>query len=151
MKKGILSFLFLTAFLVLMMAGFVSLPDYHNNASLFAKDADIKVMINNAASQIKPLKSGDVYYVPLNFPLEEGKNTWQVTVEYDKTKNTVNVQKTLNKQKLRGDTICPRCGGNGRCQACYPPGSGRNISGNGSCSACDGSGKCFYCNGNGSY
>ncbi|MDQ7824546.1 MAG: hypothetical protein RDV48_17215 [Candidatus Eremiobacteraeota bacterium] len=115
-----------------------------------AKGKSPAVFINSAASAIVPVESGGSLFLPLNFPLEEGKSTWTVTLDYNKEKGTVNVQKSLAKEKLRGDTKCSRCGGSGKCQSCYPAGSGKSIN-DGVCNGCDGNGKCFYCNGAGSY
>jgi hypothetical protein len=117
----------------------------------WAKDQILKITLNGSPSTLKPLESGGQQFVPLSFPLDEGKTTYQVTVDYEKSSGTVKVMKTKAAPKLRGDkTKCPRCGGSGKCQACYPAGSGKNIN-DGSCSACDGNGKCFYCNGQGEY
>jgi hypothetical protein len=117
----------------------------------WAKDEPVKVIINGNPSQLQPVEAGGRLYLPLDFPLDQGKNNYKVTVEYDKVKGTVTVQKQIVRDKVRGDTECSRCSGKGKCQACYPAGSGKNISGDGACSACDGTGKCFYCNGKGSY
>ncbi|MDQ7824544.1 MAG: hypothetical protein RDV48_17205 [Candidatus Eremiobacteraeota bacterium] len=118
--------------------------------AMWAKEGGLKITVNNAPSEITPLESGGTLLVPLSFPIEEGKSTWTVTMEYDKAKGTLNIQKTLYKEKLRGDTKCQRCDGTGKCQACYPAGSGKNAVGN-PCYICDGTGKCFYCNGEGKY
>ncbi|MHC9538869.1 MAG: hypothetical protein AB9903_05065 [Vulcanimicrobiota bacterium] len=71
-------------------------------------------------------------------------------MEYDKANGTVKIQKSKYKIKLRDKTTCTRCTGSKKCQACYPAGSGKNVSDN-SCSVCDGTGKCFYCDGKGEY
>lgn len=46
------------------------------------------------------------------------------------------------------DTICPRCSGSGKCQACG--GTGENASGY-PCSVCSSNRKCLYCDGKGIY
>ncbi|GEM_PF-1081899 len=121
-----------------------------STAALFAAEEAVKVFINNSPSAMKPVDEKGTLFVPLNFPVQEGKTNWTVTVEYDKSSRTVKIQKTQVKQKLRGDMQCSRCSGSGKCQACYPSGSGKNIN-DGPCNACDGNGKCWYCNGKGSY
>jgi DnaJ-class molecular chaperone len=117
----------------------------------WAKEQAFKVTVNDKEVQITPVASGDMQVIPLSFPLEEGKSTWNVSIDYNKADRTIKIGKTMAREKLRDVTICSRCGGNGRCPSCYPAGSGRNISGTGPCYSCDGTGKCFYCNGYGSY
>lgn len=121
-----------------------------STAVLLAAEEAYKVFLNNSPSTMKPVDEKGTLFVPLNFPVEEGKTNWTVAVEYDNASRTVRIQKTKVKQKLRGDTKCNRCDGSGKCQACYPAGSGKNIS-DGTCNACDGTGKCFYCDGKGKY
>lgn len=115
-----------------------------------AKEAALKILINNKESTLQPLESDGVLFVPLSFPVTEGKSSWQVSLDYDKNAKTVTIQKVKNRQKVREKTKCSRCSGTGKCQACYPAGSGETASG-GTCGICDGTGKCFYCDGKGEY
>ena len=150
MKKSLITPIVLVSLFSLLLiaaSAFMLNPDM----SLLAKDKTLKVLINDKEVELKPMESAGTMMIPLHFPLQDGESTWQVTMDYNKDKGTVTIKKALTREKLRGDSICPRCGGNGRCQACYPAGSGRNITGSGPCYGCDGTGKCFYCNGNGSY
>jgi hypothetical protein len=150
MKNSLTSAIVLVSLFSLLLIA-ASMFTINADMSLLAKDKALKVLINGKEVDLKPLESGDTVMIPLHFPLQDGESTWQVTMDYNKDKGTVTINKALTREKLRGDTICPRCGGNGRCQSCYPAGSGRNINGTGPCYGCDGTGKCFYCNGNGSY
>jgi hypothetical protein len=117
---------------------------------LKAEEGVIKVFINKSPSTLKPLEADGRLYVPLSFPVEEGKGAWKVTIEYDKAKGIVNIEKAPAREKQRGDTKCSRCDGSKKCQACYPAGSGKNAN-DGTCSICDGTGKCQRCDGLGSY
>jgi len=134
-----------------LMAGFSRFQGgMLQTAAVCAAEQALKVFINDSPSSVKPVDEKGTLFVPLNFPVEQGKTSWTVTVDYDKASGTVKIQKGQVKQKLRGDTKCNRCSGSGKCQACYPAGSGKNIN-DGACNACDGNGKCFYCDGKGDY
>lgn len=116
-----------------------------------AKEDAIKVFINKKESKIVPVQTDKNILMPINFPVEQGEQTWEVKTKYDPKTKTLNVTVVNKKREVRGDRIkCNACGGSGDCQACYPSGSGRNIQGN-ACPTCNGTGKCFICNGDGSY
>ena len=114
------------------------------------KKSTIKVFVNDKESKVAPVKAGKKEYMPLNFPVEEGEQTWEVKMKYDPKTKTLKVHKINKKRKVRSRIKCNLCGGSGDCQACYPAGSGKNIQGN-ACPACDGTGDCMMCNGDGSY
>lgn len=116
----------------------------------WAAGVPLKVFVQNAPSSLKPVTIDGKMYLPVYFPVEKGKSTWQVTVNYDAAAKTVKVEKSLNAMKLRGDHKCERCNGDGKCQSCYPAGSEKNIQGD-ACPVCNGNGKCTMCNGEGSY
>lgn len=145
----ILSFI-ITLIMINLCIVIIQPASAETNHCVMASEPAPKVTVNKASSFIKPIESEGTYYVPLSFPAIEGKSTWQVTVEYDKSGNIVKIEKVKVDNKVRGDTKCQRCNGTGDCQACYPAGSGKNINGD-SCGICDGTKKCQYCNGKGNY
>jgi len=115
-----------------------------------AEESLFKVIINGAESKLQPVESQSVQYVPLFFPLEDGNISYQINIECDNNKKIARIEKIKINKKLRGDHKCERCEGTGKCQACYPAGSGKNIQDN-PCPVCDGTGKCTTCRGEGNY
>ena len=140
--------IFLIVFAVLFV-GIVAVNILSPTFVTRAKDA-WKVLINGKPSKVTPKKAGKMEYIPLNFPLEEGEQVWEVKMKYNPETKKVEITKVNKKKEVRGDTKCELCNGTGKCQACYPPGSGKNIQGD-PCPACDGTGDCMICNGEGSY
>ncbi len=134
----------------MLLCVFVFCAVHSKKICTWAAETALKIIVNNYESNLKPIESDGVLFVPLSFPVEEGKSTWEVSVEYDKTKGTVKIQKNKFKIKQREKTKCPRCTGSKKCQACYPAGSGKTATDK-SCPVCDGTGKCFYCDGKGEY
>jgi len=116
----------------------------------WAQGTPLKIFVNDAPSQLKAIEVDGAEYVPLYFAAEPGKATYQVTVSYDAPSRTMKIEKIKKGKRFRGDHNCERCSGSGKCQACYPVGSGKSIQGEG-CPVCNGSGKCTMCNGAGSY
>lgn len=113
-----------------------------------AKKQVMKILVNDRESNIKPITVNGKKYIPLHFPLDKKEKTWEVSVKYDTKTDTVKIKKIIKGRKLRGDKDCHMCNGTGRCQECYPIGSGNNLQ-NDACPVCDGTGNCWYCNGTG--
>jgi hypothetical protein len=134
--------------LILSMTLFIVVLVQHFR--LQADEAKLKVLINNSPTKLQPMESKGHLYIPLSFLMEEGKTVYQVKITYDKAKGTITIEKVRIGEKYREKTKCLRCDGTGKCQACYPAGSGENANG-GSCSVCDGTGKCQRCNGEKEY
>ncbi len=137
------------ALLLLACLG-LSLALQQERVSLNASEEALQVLINGHDTKLKPIESNGVLYLPLTFPVEEGKSVWQVKVNFDKTKNRVTIEKIKAGEKYREKTKCDRCTATGKCQACYPSGSGSSANG-GTCNICDGTGKCQKCDGNKEY
>jgi len=117
-------------------------------ATAWAKSSPLKIFINEKPSTVKATEVDGVPYVPVYFPAEKG--TYEIKVSFDKTTNTMRIEKKKDVPVLRGDHNCERCSGSGKCQSCYPVGSGKSIQDE-SCSVCNGTGSCGMCNGSGKY
>lgn len=122
-------------------------------------DEAMSVYINGEKSELVCEKKGDLYLLPLEFPFQEGNNNWEVVINYDKEAKKVDVEKKFHPMEellpVRGDNdpyICNLCSGSGKCQTCWPAGSGKSYGeGSDPCSTCGGNGKCWYCGGKGKW
>lgn len=147
-KKTILIAILLT--IVLTVGIFLAMPTGVKEFTARAGEKVMQIFINQKPSKVKVEKIGDKCYVPLYFPVEKGQQEYDLKVKYDPETKKVEITKTRKDRKMRGDGKCPICGGSGKCQHCYPVGSGDNTSGS-PCNICNGTGDCQFCNGTGKY
>lgn len=114
-----------------------------------AAEAAIKVFFNGQATTTKTIEvTGGGHIVPVYFPIQDGETTWEVKLAYDATAKELKIVRTPLKPKVRGDDPCYYCSGGGKCQNCFPVGSGASASG-ATCGLCNGNAKCSYCGGSG--
>jgi len=114
-----------------------------------AAEAAIKVYFNGQATTIKTTEvTGGGHVVPVSFPVLEGESTWEVKLAYDPTTKELKIERKAIKPKVRGDDPCYYCSGGGKCQNCFPVGSGASASG-ATCGLCNGNARCAYCGGSG--
>jgi hypothetical protein len=140
----------ITLIIVLALIGAATLALRPDLTTAWANGTPLKIFFNDKPSNVKALEVDGVPYVPVYFPAEERESRWEITIARDQASNTVRITKTRTGPVLRGDHNCERCGGSGKCQSCYPVGSGKNIQDE-SCPVCNGSGNCGMCNGSGKY
>jgi hypothetical protein len=126
-------------------------PGFRGDMTTWAKDSPFKVFFNDKPSQIVPVETAGKYYVPVYLPVEKGDSSWEISTKFDPATKTLKIKRLKKGEKLRiGEHPCDRCSESGKCQACYPAGSGKNIQ-NEPCAVCNGTGKCQTCNGNGKF
>ncbi|MCE1245042.1 MAG: hypothetical protein LWY06_00190 [Firmicutes bacterium] len=137
---------------IILLAGLCAVsPGFRSDMAVWAKDTPLKVFFNDKPSQITPVESGGKMYIPVYLPVEKGETSWDIKTKFDPTSKTLKITRTKKGEKLRaGETPCDRCSTSGKCQACYPAGSGKNIQSD-PCAVCNGTGKCQTCNGAGKF
>lgn len=114
-----------------------------------AAEAAIKVYFNGQATTAKTVEvTGGGRIVPVYFPIAEGETTYEVKLAYDSQLHELKIERKPLKPKIRGDEDCYYCSGSGKCQNCFPLGSGASASG-ATCGLCNGNAKCAYCGGSG--
>ena len=109
-----------------------------------------QLWVNGAVSKFHPQRVGDKTVVPLYFPAEKEEAEWTVKVRRDEKTKKIDVKMTPRRAKTRGDNPCHICLQTGKCQTCYPAGSGNNTSGAPDY-MCTATGKCWYCGGAGTW
>jgi hypothetical protein len=116
---------------------------------VMADDA-YQLWVNGAHSRFAPINVQDQLVVPLNFPISQDDMEWTVSLHRDAKTHKVEVQMSPKRPKTRGDNQCHVCLGTGKCQSCYPAGSGNNTAGDPDY-MCTATGKCWYCKGEGKW
>ena len=109
-----------------------------------------QLWINGTLSKFHPIKVQDQIVVPLDFPAQVEEMEWSVSVRRDEKTRKVEVKMSPKRRTTRGENPCHVCIGSGKCQSCYPAGSGENTSGQPDY-MCTGTGKCWYCKGEGKW
>ena len=114
-----------------------------------AVEVNWPVYLNGTKTSLKAtvLKDGTIL-TPMSFPVGKDNQEYDLSIHADAKAHIVYVQRKPRAAKLRGDEKCYHCSGTGKCQQCYPEGSGLNTSGV-SCQYCSATGKCWYCEGTG--
>lgn len=121
--------------------------------------SDLAVYVNDKETDIICLKKDETYLLPLELPFREGEGKWEIIINCSGENKKVDVRKIYHPPEeileTRGDEEpwpCNSCSGTGKCQFCYPVGSGHTyFDDSPDCQWCNGSGKDWNCNGKGTY